>query len=152
VSKRIEELRVYDVYRHFQQYLGYIVAITNVFYCFFFILLVLYWYLYEWHVLIHFVMLVSTAIFRIPMGGRILKAVLHIWTQWSLLTTTDIPQVTGKLDHIMLHEYTASPWEGFELTALVVIGTDCTGSCISNYHMITAKTARDKGTECGYWV
>ena len=26
---------------------------------------------------------------------------------------------------------------GFELTTLVVIGTDCTGSCISNYHMIT---------------
>jgi hypothetical protein len=26
---------------------------------------------------------------------------------------------------------------GFELTTLVVIGTDCTGSCKSNYHMIT---------------
>ena len=25
---------------------------------------------------------------------------------------------------------------GFELTTLVVIGTDCTGSCNSNYHAI----------------
>ena len=33
-------------------------------------------------------------------------------------------------------EYT-SPWAGFELTTLVVIGTDCIGSCKSNYHMIT---------------
>jgi hypothetical protein len=30
---------------------------------------------------------------------------------------------------------------GFELTTLVVIGTDCIGSCKSNYHMITATTA-----------
>ena len=29
------------------------------------------------------------------------------------------------------------PWTGFELTTLVVIGTDCTGSCKSNYHTIT---------------
>jgi hypothetical protein len=26
------------------------------------------------------------------------------------------------------------PWTGFKLTTLVVIGTDCTGSCKSNYH------------------
>ena len=26
---------------------------------------------------------------------------------------------------------------GFELTSLVVIGTDCIGSCKSNYHTIT---------------
>jgi len=36
-------------------------------------------------------------------------------------------------------EYT-SPRTGFELTTLVVIGTDCTGSCKSNYHMITTMT------------
>jgi hypothetical protein len=29
----------------------------------------------------------------------------------------------------------------FELTTLVVIGTDCTGSCKSNYHAITITTA-----------
>ena len=37
-------------------------------------------------------------------------------------------------------EYT-SPWMGFEFTTLVVIGTDCTGSCKSNYHTIKAMTA-----------
>ena len=37
-------------------------------------------------------------------------------------------------------EYT-SPWTGFELTTLVVVGTDCTGSCKSNYHTIMATTA-----------
>jgi hypothetical protein len=37
-------------------------------------------------------------------------------------------------------EYT-SPWRGFELTTLVVIGTDCTCSCKSNYHTITTTTA-----------
>jgi len=30
---------------------------------------------------------------------------------------------------------------GFELTTLVVTGTDCTGSCISNYHTITIMMA-----------
>ena len=35
----------------------------------------------------------------------------------------------------------SSPWSRFELTASVVIGTDCTGSCKSNYHSITATTA-----------
>ena len=33
-------------------------------------------------------------------------------------------------------EYT-SPWVGFQLTTFVVIGTDCTGSCKSNYHTLT---------------
>ena len=37
-------------------------------------------------------------------------------------------------------EYT-TPWERLELTTLVVIGTDCTGSYKSNYHMITTTTA-----------
>ena len=36
-------------------------------------------------------------------------------------------------------EYT-SPWTGFELTTLVVIGTDCIGSC-NKYHTITTTTA-----------
>jgi len=37
--------------------------------------------------------------------------------------TTDLPRVTDKPYHIML--YTSS-WAGFELTTLMVIGTDCT--------------------------
>ena len=52
--------------------------------------------------------------------------------------TTDLPQVTDKLYHIMLY---TSPWSRFELTTSVVIGTDCMGSCISNFHMITTTTA-----------
>jgi hypothetical protein len=31
-------------------------------------------------------------------------------------------------------------WVGFELITLVVIGTDCIGSCQSNYHMIKIMT------------
>jgi hypothetical protein len=37
--------------------------------------------------------------------------------------TTDLSQVTGTLYHITLYRV------GFELTTLVMIGTDCTGSC-----------------------
>jgi hypothetical protein len=37
-------------------------------------------------------------------------------------------------------EYTPT-WARFELTTLVVIGTDCTGSCKSNYHAITTTMA-----------
>jgi hypothetical protein len=51
--------------------------------------------------------------------------------------TTDLSQVTDKLYHIML---CTSPWSRFELTTSVVIGTDCIGSCKSNYHVITAMT------------
>jgi hypothetical protein len=31
---------------------------------------------------------------------------------------------------------------GFELKALVVISTDCTGNCIYNYHTITTTTPK----------
>jgi hypothetical protein len=47
--------------------------------------------------------------------------------------TTNLPQVTDKLYHIMLYTL---PWAGFKLTS-VVIGTD---SCESNYHTITVTT------------
>jgi len=49
--------------------------------------------------------------------------------------TTDLPKVTDKLYHIMLY---ILPSVGFELTPLLVIGTDCINSCNSNYHSITA--------------
>ena len=52
--------------------------------------------------------------------------------------TTDLLQVTDKRYHIMMY---SSPWSRFELTTSVVIGTDCIGSCKSNYHTTTATTA-----------
>jgi hypothetical protein len=52
--------------------------------------------------------------------------------------TSDLPQVTDKLYHIALL------WEGFQLTTLVVIGTDYTFSCKSNHHTIATMMAPRK--------
>jgi hypothetical protein len=49
--------------------------------------------------------------------------------------TTNLSQVTDKLYHIMLY-WLHITRAGFELTTLVVISTDCIGSCKSNYHTI----------------
>ena len=54
--------------------------------------------------------------------------------------TTDLPQVTDKFYHIMVY-WVHLVWAEFELTTLVVIGTDCIGSCRSNYHTIMTTTA-----------
>jgi hypothetical protein len=51
--------------------------------------------------------------------------------------TTDLSEVTDKLYHKIVY---ASPWSRLELTTSVMIGSDCIGSCKSNYHPITATT------------
>jgi hypothetical protein len=48
--------------------------------------------------------------------------------------------VSAIVYHIMLY-WVHLPWVGFELTTLLVIGTDSIGSCKSNYHMITASSS-----------
>jgi hypothetical protein len=53
--------------------------------------------------------------------------------------TTDLPQVTDKLCHKMLH-WVHIAWAGFELTTFVMIGNDGIGSCKFNYHAITTTT------------
>ena len=45
---------------------------------------------------------------------------------------TDLPQVTDKLYYIMLY-WEQIDWPLFELTTLVVMGTDCIGSHKSSY-------------------
>jgi hypothetical protein len=54
--------------------------------------------------------------------------------------TTELPQVTDKIYQIMLYPVHLT-LAGFELTMLLMIGTDCIGSKKSNYHMITTTTA-----------
>ena len=87
-----------------------------------------------------------TVLFMQPMQDAMLEygffhdyVTFFLWKQEYPEKTTDLPQVTNKLYHTILYGVYLA-WTGFELTTLVVIGTDCIGSCKSNYHTITATT------------
>jgi len=58
--------------------------------------------------------------------------ILHLFYWWRKLEypekNTNLPEVTDKLDYIMLHRVLLA-WAGFELIRLVAICPDCIGSC-----------------------
>ena len=58
-----------------------------------------------------------------------------LWRSFNWWRKPEYTEKTTDLSSTPCHE------QGLELTTLVVIDTDCTGSCKSNYHTLTTMTA-----------
>ena len=94
---------------------------------------------FNWYFIIIFrIVMVLNATFN-NISVLLWRSVLLVEETGILDKTTDLQQVIDSLYRIMMDRVHLA-WTVFELTTLVVIGTNYIGSCKSNYHAITTTT------------